>query len=145
MLPHRIIFASNNSAKTADVAKFFHLYGVSLINYRELIAEQTFPEETLDDQIGNAKHKALFIHDLLPDEYVLGDDSGMFLSAFPERFGLTTAREFKALSLQSVEAENQYVLDLYQAGDDRSAYLSEPTVLRSWALPSSSLSTLRKC
>ena len=129
MLPHRIIFASNNSAKTADVAKFFRLYGVSLINYRELIAEQTFPDETLDDQAGNAKHKALFIHDLLPDEYVLGDDSGMFLSAFPERFGLTTAREFKALNLQSVEAENQYVLDLYQVGDDRSAYLSAVFVL----------------
>ena len=80
-LPNRIVFASNNSAKTADVAKFFDLYGIALINYRELIDEQVFPKETIDDQIGNAKSKAEFIHDLLPDEYVLGDDSGMFLSA----------------------------------------------------------------
>jgi inosine/xanthosine triphosphate pyrophosphatase family protein len=36
-LPSRIVFASNNTAKTADVAKFFKLYGIELVNYRELI------------------------------------------------------------------------------------------------------------
>lgn len=128
-LPNRIVFASNNSAKTADVAKFFDLYGIALINYRELIDEQVFPTETIDDQVGNAKSKAQFIHDLLPDEYVLGDDSGMFLSAFPDRFGLTTGREFKTLNFASVQAENQYVLELYQADVDRSGYLSAIFVL----------------
>ena len=128
-LPNRIVFASNNSAKTADVAKFFELYGIALINYRELIDEQVFPKETTDDQIGNAKSKAKFIHGLLPDEYVLGDDSGMFLSAFPNRFGLVTGREFKNLNFASVQAENQYILDLYQAVDDRSGYLSAIFIL----------------
>lgn len=128
-LPNRIVFASNNSAKTADVAKFFDLYGITLVNYRELIAEQVFPKETVDDQTRNAQNKAKFIHDLLPDEYVLGDDSGMFLAAFSDRFGLTTGREFKKLHLPSVQAENQFILDLYQADDDRSGFLSAIFVL----------------
>lgn len=128
-LPARIVFASNNSAKTADVAKFFKLYGIALINYRELMPAQDFPPETTDDQARNAQIKAQFIHDLLPTEYVLADDSGMFLRAFPERFGLTTAREFKALGLNTVAAENQYVLDLYGADDERSAYMAAIFVL----------------
>lgn len=128
-LPHRIIFASNNSAKTAEVAQFFKFYGINLVNYRELIAEQAFPPETLDDQAQNAQVKAQFIHDLLPTEYVLADDSGMFLAAFPDRFGLTTAREFKALGLKTVQDENQYILDLYGADDDSSAYLEAVFVL----------------
>ncbi|GAX48413.1 dihydropteroate synthase [Pseudolactococcus reticulitermitis] len=128
-LPRRIVFASNNSAKTVDVAKFFKLYGIELVNYRELMPEQAFPPETTDDQALNARIKAQFIHDFLPTEYVLADDSGMFLRAFPERFGLTTAREFKALGLATVVAENQYVQDLYGADDDRSAYLAAIFVL----------------
>lgn len=128
-LPHRIVFASNNSAKTADVAKFFKLYGVELVNYRELIPAQNFPPETIDDQRLNAHVKAQFIHEFLLEEYVLADDSGMFLRAFPERFGLTTAREFKALGLDTVEAENQYVIDLYRAVDERSAYMAAIFVL----------------
>lgn len=129
MLPDQIIFASNNSAKTADVAKFFNLYGIELINYRELIPEQAFPEESTNHQAENARVKATFIHELLPDAYVLADDSGMFLQAFPERFGLTTAREFKALGLKTVADENQYVLDLYTGVKDRLAYLSAIFVL----------------
>jgi dihydropteroate synthase len=128
-LPQRIIFASNNSAKTAEVAKFFKLYGISLMNYRELIAEQAFPAETTDDQAENALVKAQFIHDLLPTEYVLADDSAMFLAAFPDRFGLTTAREFKGLGLKTVQAENQYILDLYGVGDDRTGFLEAMFVL----------------
>jgi dihydropteroate synthase len=41
-LPRRLVFASNNTAKTADVAKFFKLYGIELINYRELMPAQDF-------------------------------------------------------------------------------------------------------
>jgi dihydropteroate synthase len=128
-LPQRIIFASNNSAKTAEVAQFFQLYGISLINYRELLAEQVFPPETTDSQAQNARVKAQFIHDLLPQEYVLADDSRMCLAAFSDRFGLTTAREFKMLGLKTVQDENQYILDLYGADDDRSAYLEAVFVL----------------
>ncbi|MFZ2695957.1 MAG: non-canonical purine NTP pyrophosphatase, partial [Lactococcus raffinolactis] len=128
-LPSRIVFASNNTAKTADVAKFFKLYGIELVNYRELIPAQDFPPESTDDQALNARIKAQFIHTLLPTEYVLADDSGMFLRAFPERFGLTTAREFKALGLATVAAENQYVQDLYATSDDHTAYMAAIFVL----------------
>ena len=128
-LPRRLVFASNNTAKTADVAKFFKLYGIELINYRELMPAQDFPPETTNDQTLNARIKAQFIHGFLPTEYVLADDSGMFLRAFPERFGLTTAREFRALGLTTVAAENQYVLDLYGAADERSAYMAAIFVL----------------
>ena len=128
-LPSRIVFASNNTAKTADVAKFFKLYGIELVNYRELIPVQDFPPESTDDQALNARIKAQFIHNLLPMEYVLADDSGMFLRAFPERFGLTTAREFKALGLATVAAENQYVQDLYATSDDHTAYMAAIFVL----------------
>lgn len=129
MLPQRIIFASNNSAKTADVAKFFKLYGIDLVNYRELMPQQIFPAESTDNQVANARVKAEFIHDYLPTDYVLSDDSGMFLSAFPERFGLTTAREFKTLGLNKVADENRYVLELLAETTNRSAYLSAIFVL----------------
>ena len=76
-LPRRLVFASNNTAKTADVAKFFKLYGIELINYRELMPAQDFPPETTNDQTLNARIKAQFIHGFLPTEYVLADDSGM--------------------------------------------------------------------
>ncbi|GFH42515.1 hypothetical protein Hs30E_10660 [Lactococcus hodotermopsidis] len=123
-LPTRIVLASNNSAKTAEIAQFFKLYGIKIVNYRDLIAEQVFPAETTDNQRQNAIDKATFIHDFLPQEYVLSDDSGMFLSAFPERFGLNTAREFRALNLKNVQEENHYILELYQNETNRAAYLS---------------------
>jgi dihydropteroate synthase len=128
-LPQRIVFASNNSAKTAEVAKFFKLYGIALVNYRDLVPELVFPPESSENQLANAQIKAELIHKYLPTEYVLADDSGMFLSAFPDRFGLMTAREFKALKLSTGPAESQYILDLYQDELDRTAYLSAVFVL----------------
>jgi non-canonical purine NTP pyrophosphatase (RdgB/HAM1 family) len=125
----RWVIASNNSHKTAEMVTYLKILGVEAINYRDLHAEIKFPAETTDDMVENAIHKAETIHALLPDEYVLADDSAMFIPAIPDHFGVTTMREFKAHQLQGNAEINQYVLSQVPAGMDRQAYLEAYFVL----------------
>ncbi|ORI80143.1 non-canonical purine NTP pyrophosphatase, partial [Leuconostoc mesenteroides subsp. mesenteroides] len=50
----KIVIASNNSAKTREIQQVFAEFGVQVINYRSIMSEKTFPEETTDDQYENA-------------------------------------------------------------------------------------------
>lgn len=119
----RLVLASNNTAKTNEIAAFFAQLGITVINYRELLPKQIFPVETTDDMAENARQKAMFIAHLLPDEYVLGDDSGMFLLSLPDRFGATTMREFDAQGVHDNQVINDYVLGLLATQTDRRGYL----------------------
>lgn len=125
----KIIVASNNSAKTREIQGVFAEFGVSIINYRELIDEQKFPIETASNQYLNALNKAQYIQQFLPNDNILADDTGAYFAAFPERFGLTTSRELKALGLKSIHEENDYLLHLYNSDVTRSAYLEALFVL----------------
>lgn len=125
----RLILASNNSAKTREIKSVFNAFGVTVVNYRDLIAEKQFPAETTVDQYANALGKAQFIKNLLPNEMIIADDTGAYFEAFPERFGLTTARELKSLGLTSIGEENEYLLDLYTSTLNRHAYLEALMVL----------------
>lgn len=121
----RLIFASNNKAKTREMAKFTKLFGFDLVSYVDVLGEKlSFPAESTTSQEENAKRKAVFIHEHLPNEWVLADDTGFFLEAFPDRFGVTASREFGALGLHGNEEVNDYLLDLYKDIPDekRGAY-----------------------
>lgn len=126
---NRIVVASNNSAKTEEIKAVFKEFGVDVINYRDILNEKQFPEESINDQLKNAIQKATYIKNSLDNEYILADDTGAYFSAFPDRFGLTTARELKRLKLHSIDEENNYLLNLYKPGMDRSAYLEALFVL----------------
>lgn len=118
------ILASNNSAKTQEIAILAQEMGQKIINYRELSNQKlSFPAESTNSQRHNALTKARFIHQAFPDEYVLADDTGLYLDAYPQRFGVVTAREFKEKGIIGTQAEQEYILSLYQPGQDRSACL----------------------
>lgn len=119
----RLVIASNNSHKTAEMVDYLQTLGVTAINYRELHDQIAFPAETTDDMAENAQVKAATIHALLPDEYILADDSAMFIPAIPDHFGVTTMREFKAHHLSGDDEINQYVLQQLPAAAPRDAYL----------------------
>lgn len=125
----RLVIASNNTHKTQEIAEFFSLFDQKVVNYRELHAEIKFPTETVDNMQANVKAKAEAIQHILPDEYILADDSALFIPALPDHFGVTTMREFKAHALKSDEAINQYILDLTDTVTDRSGYLQSDFLL----------------
>lgn len=122
----RFIFASNNEAKTRELAKLAKVLGHDIVSYRDVLGEKlTFPPESETDQDQNARVKATFIHKFLPNDWILADDTAFFLEAFPNRFGVKAAREFKSLGLKGIGEENAYLLKLYEDVPDekRGAYL----------------------
>lgn len=125
----RLVIASNNSHKTAEMVDYLQTLGVTAINYRELHEQIAFPAETTDDMAENAQVKAATIHALLPDEYILADDSAMFIPAIPDHFGVTTMREFQAHQLRGDAEINAYVLAQLPDGADRTAYLQADFVV----------------
>ena len=54
MLP-TLVLASHNTTKTTEIAAIFAHYGITVVNYRELMPTQTFPVETTDDCTVNAQ------------------------------------------------------------------------------------------
>ncbi|WP_349582907.1 non-canonical purine NTP pyrophosphatase [Leuconostoc citreum] len=125
----KLVVASNNSAKTREIQRVFAEFGIQVINYRELISEKIFPTETATDQYQNAFAKAQFIRQFLPDSAILADDTAAYFKAFPNRFGLTIARELKSLGLKTIREEDAYLLSLYHDNMDRHAYLEALFVL----------------
>ena len=64
----RLVIASNNSHKTAEMVDYLAVLGVEAINYRDLHEQIAFPDETTDDMAQNARVKAQTINEILPDE-----------------------------------------------------------------------------
>lgn len=120
----RLVIASNNTAKSQEIIEILTVLGVTAINYRELIDQVSFPAETTDNMRENAFVKATFLQKKLPHEYILADDSALFIPAIPDHFGVTTMREFIAQGLHEDDEINDYVLGLMPAGADRTAWIS---------------------
>ena len=125
----RLVIASNNSHKTAEMVDYLAVLGVEAINYRDLHEQIAFPDETTDDMAQNARVKAQTIHEILPDEYILADDSALFVPAIPDHFGVTTMREFQAHQLRGDAEINAYVLAQLPDDADRTAYLQADFVV----------------
>lgn len=93
MTTKKFVIATHNPAKQQEIVRILDFYGAQGIAYDQLIARQTFPAEGKQSYAENAAKKAQFISRLLPDQNVIADDSGLELEAFPQRFGIETARQ----------------------------------------------------
>ena len=104
------LIATHNRGKFKEIADLLASYG----HTAQMISE-SMPAEGDDDLLTNATVKAQAAHRLYPEAYVLGDDSGLFVSGHPELFGVHTARqlprhETNAALLAKVPAHTAVVL-----------------------------------
>ncbi|WP_137597741.1 non-canonical purine NTP pyrophosphatase [Paucilactobacillus kaifaensis] len=110
------IIASNNKSKTEELIKCFRFLGLQAKSYQDEIDVLKFPPEGTKTYLANARKKARFVAQYLPDQWIVADDSGMVLQALPKRLGVTTARQLEPY--QDVDDLNQKVLKLV-AGKSR--------------------------
>lgn len=110
-IPSRFIIASNNKSKTAELIKCFSWLGQTAISYQQLLGRLEFPTEGTTSYVDNATGKAQFIADQLPNEWVVGDDSGMILAAYPDQLGVLTARQLKG-KFVTADDLNHVIIDL---------------------------------
>ncbi|MFC6171122.1 non-canonical purine NTP pyrophosphatase [Loigolactobacillus jiayinensis] len=124
MLEQPILLASQNAGKLAELRALFAQSGLALERYTSKVTPITFSAEG-NDYGQNATNKALQVAEFtsLP---VLGDDSGIELAAFPDEFGVHTAR---TLAQQLLPA-NKYLLSRLQGISNRQITLHSYLVLR---------------
>lgn len=115
-LKQPFVIASNNQFKTAELIQCFNFCGYQAISYLDLLAKVQLPNEGTDNYENNALTKAHFIANLLPNELVVADDSGMILEAYPDKLGVTTARELS--EYQDLDQLNRHIIKLV-AGKSR--------------------------
>lgn len=95
----KILFASNNEDKFNDVKLFFKLNSsdVQLISLKEARIDIEV-EETEETLLENAKLKARAVFDLLTNnktntyDYIIAEDFGFFVEAFPQVAGVYAKR-----------------------------------------------------
>ncbi|KEK15104.1 xanthosine triphosphate pyrophosphatase [Limosilactobacillus reuteri] len=92
-MKNNFIIATHNIHKIKEIATILNFYHQHGEGYRKKLPQQTFPPESTVSYEENAKEKALFISQQLPATKIIADDSGLELLAFPERYGIQTARE----------------------------------------------------
>lgn len=95
-MKQKLIIATHNQKKGQEIIDILHFYGLSGQLYTDSIARQKFPLETTTSYLQNAKTKAEFISEKMPTATVIADDSGLELAAYPNRYGVQTARELRA-------------------------------------------------
>jgi len=122
-----VIIASNNLDKTAELIACLQQFQVAAKFYQDLIPRVSFPSEGTTDYVVNARTKAQFISQKLPQEFILGDDSGMILSAFPNRFGVQTSRQLTAYPTDA--DKNHYLIQLV-ARKNRNVQLRTDLILQ---------------
>ncbi|MDV7718994.1 non-canonical purine NTP pyrophosphatase [Pediococcus ethanolidurans] len=110
MFKQPILIASNNLDKTAELIKCFKDFKISAESYQNVITRLHFPNEGTTSYLNNARQKATFIFQKLPDESVLGDDSGMIVAAYPDKFGVQTSRQLS--NYPSDADKNHYLINL---------------------------------
>lgn len=115
-MSNNFIIASHNRAKVAEINAILRLNGDFAHPYDDYLPQLTFPPESTTSYKKNAGQKACFISCLLPGKLVLADDSGLELAAYPQLFGVQTARELT--NYQHGHEQNQHLIDLV-AGRDR--------------------------
>lgn len=104
------MIASNNKNKTSELITCFHFLGLRARSYQELTNILAFPPEGTQTYLVNARNKARFVAQYLPDQWVVADDSGMKLMAWPQKLGVTTARQLEPY--QDNDDLNQKILKL---------------------------------
>ncbi|WP_268913946.1 non-canonical purine NTP pyrophosphatase [Lentilactobacillus sp. SPB1-3] len=110
-IPSRFVIASNNQAKTQELIKCFQWLGQEAISYQQLLGKLNFPDEGTTSYVDNATGKAQFVANQLPGEWVVGDDSGMILQAYPNQLGVVTARQLNG-RYKTDDDLNNLIIDL---------------------------------
>lgn len=106
----KFLVATHNAGKFAEIAQLLAGYGHTAQQLTDVL-----PPEGDADLLTNATAKAQAVHASHPDDYVLGDDSGLFVSGHPELFGVHTARQLprhatNAALLAKVPAQTAVIL-----------------------------------
>lgn len=113
------VLASHNLRKSAELAALLAPYGHQLRLYPDAM-----PAEGAVSLQANALRKAAAVHAALPHAWVLADDTGLFLAAWPKRLGVTTNRELPALHT------NDALLAMLPAGVSRRCQLRSTLVMQ---------------
>lgn len=121
------VIASNNAAKTRELISCFAYLGYEAISYQSLMERVEFPNEGTTSYQQNAAQKASYIAQLLPDEWVVADDSGMELAADSDGLGVQTARQLQAYT-DTEHHLNARVLELV-AGKSRAVTMTTTLVM----------------
>lgn len=116
------VAATNNRQKFAELARTFAFFGQTIRPYWTYLGRLQFPKEGTADFKNNAEGKAMFIQQRLPEATVVADDSGLFVDALPDHFGVTTMRELSAHAHDDA-AMNRYILRLLGTQTNRHAML----------------------
>ncbi|MFD1484246.1 non-canonical purine NTP pyrophosphatase [Lacticaseibacillus baoqingensis] len=127
----QFIMATHNAGKLAEVKAILASYGHEVIGFGK-----DLPPEG-DDLAQNALVKAQTVHAADPKAWVIGDDSGLWLAAYPKRLGVHTARQLPRTGT------NAAVLAMLEPSDSRQATLVSTMVLLapsgSWQVATSRL------
>ena len=115
----KLLVATTNEGKKKELLEAFQKYGLSDIEFLSLrdVTVSGEPDENAATFEENALIKARFFAEQtgIP---TLGEDSGLIVSAFPEKFGVRTRREINAATDEKwLEA----FLKMLEAEDDRGA------------------------
>lgn len=90
-----IVIATNNVGKIQEMRELLEPYQLQAQGYQAYHETVTFPEEH-GNYAENALQKVRFIQNLLQTDLpVLGDDSGLYLAAYPRCFQQHTHRDLK--------------------------------------------------
>ncbi|MDO5716508.1 MAG: RdgB/HAM1 family non-canonical purine NTP pyrophosphatase [Tissierellia bacterium] len=88
----KIIMASGNMHKVEEVQSYLSDLGIEVLPLTALLSHYEAPEETGETLEENAKIKAEALQSLLPGEWILADDSGLFVDALGGEPGVHSAR-----------------------------------------------------
>lgn len=120
----KLLIATTNEGKKKELLEAFQKYGLSGFEFLSLhdVVVSGEPDENAETFEENALIKAQFFAEQtgIP---TLGEDSGLILSAFPEKFGVRTRREIDAVTdekwleafLKILEAEHDRGATFYSA------------------------------
>ncbi|AEV95348.1 non-canonical purine NTP pyrophosphatase [Pediococcus claussenii] len=131
-MDQRLIIASNNKIKSEELITFFKAFNIAAVWYRDLIEKVEFPVEGESSYYDNALIKAQFLQHKLPKEWIVADDSGMELHAFPNKYGILTARQLRQeTNFDDDDVLNDYLVQITDKSGDRAITMRTALVVLS--------------
>lgn len=123
----RLIIASDNLNKISEIKNALRGLPVEVIGKGELGISLPPVEENAPQLEGNADLKAKSIKEICPEDFVLADDTGLFVDALDGEPGVHSARY--AGNQHDDEANKKKLLRKMEDCDDRNAYFETVLVL----------------
>lgn len=120
-----IVICTNNTHKVAEFKAMFSPYKIKISSLKDYNINLSVEENGLT-YIDNALIKVRFFERLLPDKYLLSDDSGLEINALPNILGIHSAR---FMENHSYEVKNNYIYELIKDKEDKNAKFTCALVL----------------